>query len=108
MTDLYPNSWPQGWIFVRITNNGPDTLSGVNNNRLDCSVTSDLVGGLPPSTETGFSWIAFSLAPGETQAFATGIPVDGTLYYYDITCTLQPNVDDPNPSNNSYREGFPG
>jgi hypothetical protein len=49
-------------------------------------------------------YLTLSLAPGQSQAFDTGVLVDGTLYYYDMTCEITANFDDPEPSNNSHNE----
>ncbi len=101
MTGLYASSWPKGAISVQITNNGPSTLSGMPSNALSCDVTVDPVGGVPPSTTTTSQMLNLSLAPGQTGTYGTGIYADGTASYYDITCTITANFDDPNASNNS-------
>jgi hypothetical protein len=63
-------------------------------------------GGLPSGHGAGFP-ITVSLTPGQTGEFGTGISVDTSQAWYDVTCTVQPSFNDPNPGNNSYSRTFP-
>lgn len=107
VTDLFPDNWPQGRIFVSITNNGPDSLSNIPNNQLSCTVGMHPYSGAPPHASGSSAPVTLSLVPGQTEAYDTGITVDGATHWYKVTCSIQANFKDPNPSNDSYSETFP-
>jgi len=107
VNDLFPDTWPQGRIFIRITNNGPDTLTNIPTNQLSCTTGTHPYDFSPPSAE-GSSWpLTISLVPGQTEAYDTGITVNGNINWYNVTCSIQANFNDPTPSNDSYSETFP-
>jgi hypothetical protein len=45
-----------------------------------------------------------NLAPGQTETFKSHLDLDTKLYSHNVTCTVTPNFDDPNSSNDSYSE----
>jgi hypothetical protein len=44
------------------------------------------------------------LSQNQTTPFSTNITVDLTQFWYDMTCTVQAPINDPNTANNSYNE----
>lgn len=107
VTDIFTDNWPQGGVFVRITNNGPDSLLNIPTNQLSCTTGVHPYDGSPPSAVES-SWpLTISLTAGQTEAYDTGITVNGTIHWYDVTCNIQSNFNDPQPSNDSYSETFP-
>jgi hypothetical protein len=106
VTDLYPDNWPQGEIFVRVTDNGPGSPHNVPVG-LSCTVQKNPYTGAPPSASGANGQITVDLDPGQTQIFDTGIYLDGTTSWFVVTCTTQVGFKDPNPSNDSYSESFP-
>jgi hypothetical protein len=106
VTDLYPDSLPQGEVYVRITNNGPDSLANISV-ELDCSGTAYLAQGGTVAVATFPQTISVSLTPGQTAAFDTTIPVDTTQATYQLICSIQVGFKDDVPGNDSYTEWIP-
>ncbi len=106
VTDLYPDNWPKGEIFVRVTDNGPGSPHNVAVG-LSCTVQRHPYDGSPPSATGANGQITVYLDPGQTQIFDTGIYLDGTTSWFVVTCSTQVGFKDPNPSNDSYSETFP-
>jgi hypothetical protein len=106
VTDLYPDNWPQGEIYARVTDNGPGSPHNVNVG-LSCSIQKNPYSGSPPSATGANGQITVNLDPGQTQIFDTGIYLDGTTAWFVVTCTTQPPFNDTNSSNDSYSETFP-
>ncbi len=105
VTDLYPDSQPMGTLFARITNHGPDNVSGASV-QLNCVVErTKSVGGGKTSFPSLYTHIV-TLKPGETKAFTTAIPIDTNTYWYTIRCTPYAQFKDPN-TNDSYTERIP-
>jgi hypothetical protein len=104
-TDLYPDNQPEGVMWARITNNGPETLT---NNKVDitlsCVVTrltdsTEMISGATPTHHI------LNLAPGQTQTISLGTVIDTSRYRYDFTVTVTPvDFTDPNMGNNTYTE----
>ncbi|MGB9641566.1 MAG: hypothetical protein ACPL4H_11700, partial [Anaerolineales bacterium] len=107
VSDLFPNQWPQGAIIVRIVNNGPDPLTNMPNNQLACSAVIHPYNGAAVYSTSSNSPINLDLGVGQNATFNSGITVDGTTAWYQITCSIQANFPDPNSANNSYSESFP-
>ena len=107
VTDLYPDNWPLGEIFVRVTNNGPSSISNVANNLLQFAIINHPYSGAPQNVTGPSTSINISLAPGETKAYRTYISLDGITYWYEVSCEIVPVIADPNPGNNTYSETFP-
>ena len=106
VTHLFATASPAGDVRARITNNGPGTLTNVNV-QLSCTAgVNPWGGGIPSGHGAGFP-ITVSLTPGQTGEFGTGISIDTSHGWYDVTCTVQPSFSDPNPGNNSYSRTFP-
>lgn len=107
VTDLYPDHQPVGTLWARITNHGPNTLSGANV-QLVCSgdrthwssCATDNLGNLTVP-------LSLNIAPGQTLAFNTAIGLDTATYWYGVNCTVQTSFTDANPTNNLYREIIP-
>jgi hypothetical protein len=106
-TDLYVDNQPHGDLWVRITNNGPDTLT---NKKVDIALScakSTLT--VPPHViqcgTLDMTGNTLNLAPGQTQTIHLGTQVDTSHYRYDFTVTVTPvDFTDPNSSNNTYKE----
>ncbi len=109
VTDIFVDNWPFGEISVRITNNGPGSISNVANNWLECTIVVHPYSGGPQNTIGPISQsLNLSLVPGETKAFGTTYSTDGTTYWYEVTCEIQPaGLADPNLGNNTLYETFP-
>lgn len=110
VTDLYPVQVPSGRLYLRITNNGPDTLQGVPVTVTCGGTATDVTSGalttIPNAPQGTFS---ITLAPGQTQAFPTQIDLDLNSFDYDMTCTVSAasgsgDFFDPDPGNNTYTE----
>jgi len=106
VTDLYPDNWPQGEIFVRVTDNGPGSPHNIPVS-LSCTIQKNPYDFAPPSASGANGQITVDLAPGQTQIFDTGIYLDGTTAWFVVTCTTQVGFKDPNPANDTYSETFP-
>jgi hypothetical protein len=104
-SDLYADKQPHGTIWVRITNDGPGTLT---NNKVEISgwgtaYLRTTAGGASVSyPATDFT---LNLAPGQTQTINLGWQVDTSLYKYDLNVLVKvKDFTDPNSSNNGYAE----
>lgn len=107
VTDLYPDKPPHGTLYVRITNNGPDSLTSVNA-QVSCQSKRTQPATCSESTLGPIVLpITVSLNPGQTWAYNTTIGLDTAKYWYDATCSVQVSFNDPNPVNNSYSEVIP-
>ncbi len=104
VTDLYAESL-YGPLWVRVTNNGPDTATNASVH-LSCQWHErDVVEGIDHQDQMAPMPIPIgSLSPGQTLAFNTDIPVDLQSYRYDVTCSIQVAFNDPNLGNNSHSE----
>jgi hypothetical protein len=105
-TDLYADNQPQGVMWIRITNNGPD---GVFNKKVTITVSqSRSTLTVPPVVDTSVGppteYLMYG-KPGETLSFSLGWQIDTSHYRYDFTVTVTPvDFTDPNSSNNTYKE----
>jgi hypothetical protein len=106
VTHLFATASPAGDVRVRITNNGPDSLTNVSV-QLSCTVGVNPYGGGLPSGQGATFPITVSLTPGQTGEFGTGVSINTSQAWYDVTCTVQPSFNDPNPANNSGSRTFP-
>jgi hypothetical protein len=100
VTDIFPDSLPQGEVYCRITNNGPDALQ----NAAVQLVTLVLYHPFDMWATSPINSISVTLQPGETGVFDTGVTVDTTTHWYEITCQITLPVIDPDSSNDSYSE----
>jgi len=105
-TDLYLDNQPQGVMWVRITNNGPDTLA---NNKVSITLSqSRSTLAVPPVVDSSTgpaTEYTLNLAPGQTQTINLGLQIDTSHYRYDFTVTVTPvDFTDPNSGNNTYKE----
>jgi hypothetical protein len=106
VTDLYPDSLPQGEVYARITNNGPDSLANISVD-LGCSGTGYLNQGGTITLATQPQSISVSLDPGQTAAFDTTMSVDTAQATYQLTCSIQVGFKDDVTANDSYTEWIP-
>ena len=108
-TDLYPDSQPQGVMWVRVTNNGPAVLS---NNRVEISGTGSakpVSGGGSQALSFAAKEFAVTLAPGQTQALNLGWPIDTAKYSYSLNVLVKvKDFTDPDSTNNGYQEQVTG
>jgi len=107
LTDLYPDKLKNGTVYGRITNRGPGTCKNVQI-QFSCSWIKMAYGAtLGLNQATGPQKITItSLSPGQTASFSTGISVDITQFWYDMTCQIHVGFNDPDPANNSHKEKF--
>jgi len=105
VTDLYPDNQPMGTLFARITNHGPQSVSGVSV-QLNCAVERTKGAGGSKSSFADLSTHTVTLKPGETKAYKTAVSIDTNTYSYKITCTPYVQFKDPN-TNDSYTETIP-
>jgi len=109
VTDLFPDNLPQGNVWVRVTNNGPATLSNTQI-EMKCNSHGTPLSNIPPWSHVEAPWQhTVSLQPGQTATFQTHMTVDTGKYAYDAKCTAVPpsqgaTFSDPNWSNNAYSE----
>jgi len=106
VTDLFPDNQPRGVMWARITNNGPDTLSG---EQVSVVVVEHRFTLTAPSTEEHFTDLptqyTLNLAPGQTQAVNLGIQIDTSRYRYDFTVQVSAvGFVDAASGNNTYQE----
>ncbi len=108
VTDLFPEKLPSGRLYLRITNNGPQFLQG--------AAVTVTCGGTATNTSTGATTsiptalqgtFSVTLAPGQTQSFATQIDLDLNSFAYDLSCAIaaaSAGFADPDLGNNTYSE----
>ncbi len=97
VTDIFLDRLRNGQLWVRITNHGPNTVSG---RAAELIVVVD-GGGLLVGCH-------LQVHPGQTRTLNTGIVVDASQRTRDITVTVRvPGMRDLRPSNNTYRERVP-
>jgi hypothetical protein len=102
VTDIFPDSLPNGNIFCRITNHGPDALQNVT---IDLTThRTDNPG--PQQSDGGYitKQLTVTLQPGETGIFDTDWDVIASLYPIEFICDVTLSQLDPNPNNDSYSE----
>jgi hypothetical protein len=107
-SDLYPDSQPEGSIWVRVFNNGPATLTN-KKVRISGSQTRSTKTAAPSAST--YDWPAaeypVNLAPGQQQNINLRWPVDLSQYDYTFRVTVQAvGFTDPNGGNNTYEESF--
>ncbi len=108
VTDIFPQSLPQGDVYVRITKNGPDALTNATVGLNCTAVIHTYKAGDPTTTAGSSSAISVTLNAGETKEFHSGIGItDSTSYWYDFTCEVTLQLLDPDTNNNSYTETIP-
>ncbi len=104
-TDIYPDKQPNGVIFARITNDGPDTLNGSKVTVTVSGSQNDISNASTANFITKPKEYLLTLKPGETQVINLGIDIDTSKYSYNFTMTASPvDFTDPNNGNNSYTE----
>jgi len=109
ITDIYAGNQPLGQIWVRITNHGPVACSAVSFPFLGCAmVATPKSGGAGVASATAIP-ITLTIAPGQTQAFATGMGIDTNQWTYMVTChfAAQSGYNDLNNGNQYYQENIP-
>jgi len=102
LIDLFPNQLPTGYVFARIRNNGPDTVTNFSVT-LDCSVCATFKAtGLTNcwSYQNPAYFGAFN--PGYVAEKDTGLSIDVNIADYQVQCTMLAPAFDPNPGNNSF------
>ena len=104
LTDLYPDKLKNGTVYARITNHGTDKVIDLQVNYSCKWARYDLISNSDHYESSGDKHITIkTLGPGQTMSFYTGITVDLTKYWYDMTCTIQV-PGDMNTGNDSYNE----
>ncbi len=105
VTDLYADKLLNGTVYGRLTNHGPETLTNMTL-QFSCEWAKTAYGDtLGVIEQMGPRNITItSLNPGQTAAWNTYITVDLTQYWYNMTCSIQVDFNDPNTANNSYSE----
>jgi len=106
VTDIFPDSLPEGKVYARITNNGPDSL--VNTTvLLGCSYVATTSTLQTWTKANAPSFTTVSLNPGQTKEFDVNMSIDNSCTKYDVTCEVQVAFYDANKTNNSYSETIP-
>jgi len=106
VTDIFPDNQPEGRLWARITNNGPDTL--VNTTvLLGCSYVATTTWLSTWTEVVAPTFTTVTLAPGQTKEFYTLMSIDNSCTWYDVTCKVQVAFYDSNNANNSYFEKIP-
>jgi hypothetical protein len=102
VTDIFPDSLPNGNIFCRITNRGPDALQ----NAVVFLVTFRTDNPGPQETKAGYidKWLTVTLQHNQTGEFDTGWDVTASLYPIEFSCAIVPYLTDPVTGNDSYSE----
>jgi hypothetical protein len=107
VTDVYPDSQPNGTLWARITNNGPDTLTNADV-WLTCQAErTDLTNCSKTTLGPVLVPLTISLNPGQTQNFDSAIGLDTAKYWYDALCVVQVSFTDPDSTNDVYPEVIP-
>jgi hypothetical protein len=106
ITDIFPQSLPHGESYVRITNNGPDSLTDAEVSLACSALVTDTVGAQTVLASGAFP-ITVSLNPGQTKEFITLILVNNDCAEYDMKCDIKASFNDPNTANDSYSEVIP-
>lgn len=90
LTDLYADKLLNGTVYARITNHGPDTVANLQLS-FSCTWAKTGYGATFGVNESaGPKNITLkSLSPGQTTPFNTGVTVDLTQFWYNMTCTIQ-------------------
>lgn len=107
ITDIYPQNLPKGEVYVRITNNGPDSVTNLKLTLLCTADKTNNATGVKTNVAKDYpSSITLNLKPGQTQTFATNVLVDTTTDWYAFECQLA-YAFDSKPGNNKYSERIP-
>lgn len=110
ITDLFPDKLPKGQVFVRVTNNGPPSVTNLSIYfACEYEARDPIEGTITDAASNLQSNVTVSLNAGQTGVFATPISVDTTGQFYDVTCTLGDTSlwYGDNPLNNTYSERIP-
>ncbi len=102
VTDIFPDSLPDGEVYCRITNNGPNALQNATVRLYTHGVQHDKASGLV----TPLSWMSIltvTLQAEQTREFPTHVYIDIDFYWYELTCQVTIPLD-PNPNNDSHFE----
>ena len=106
ITDLYADKLLNGTVYGRFTNRGPGNLVNVLV-QVSCQWAKTAYGatiGVMEQMGPRNMTITGPLSQNQTTPFSTYITVDLTQFWYDMTCTVQAPINDPNTANNSYNE----
>ena len=89
ITDIYPGGQPHGQFWFRITNHGPGNMVNVQV-RVNCVADRlDKNTGIWSVGASNTVTAHVNLQPGQTQAFASGVPLDSNTFSYQVACTIQ-------------------
>jgi hypothetical protein len=106
VTDIFPDKIPQGDVYCRITNRGPDDLKDATFSLLTVVtshyILSDFIDGCVTSEK-----ITTSLDARETKEFLIFSGIDTNQFWYGVNCSIDLPLYDPKTSNNSYSETIP-
>lgn len=106
VTDIYPDNQPQGRLYTRVTNHGPQSVNNVQI-QLSCSRTVvDKATGATGTIHQAPGSKTISLDPGKTVVLDTHINIDLNKNWYVVTCEVGVSFKDPHPVNNSFTEQF--
>jgi len=105
LTDLFPKKLPVGDVYASITNHGPGK---VKNTDIDLSCSLEVIPYQgPPTTHQAGGPVSVSLSRGQTAELPTGITIDISQAVFDITCTIQAPLYDPDLVSNKKSKTFP-
>jgi hypothetical protein len=107
VTDIFPDTQPQGEAYIRPANRGPDGLEGLEL-RVICN-WEEHPWTQPDANHVPMAANEFtpSLSPSQTEAFPTGLRIDTDANWYKIEYVAYLPGFDPNTDNNAYSEYIP-
>jgi hypothetical protein len=106
VTDIFPDNQPEGKLYARLTNNGPDSL--VNTTvLLGCSYVATTTDLRTWTKAVAPAFTTVNLSPGQTKEFDVTMSIDNSCTKYDVTCQVQVQFYDSNAANNTYFEAIP-
>jgi hypothetical protein len=106
VTDIFPDNQPEGKLYARLTNNGPDSQVKTTD-LLGCSYVATTTDLRTWTKAVAPSFTTVSLSPGQTKEFDVTMSIDNSCTWYDVTCEVQVQFSDSNAANNTYFEAIP-
>lgn len=105
--DLYADKLPNGVIFARITNKGPEPITDFSTD-LYCLGTGSAWAGILSGIDfvDNTKKVTLKLAPNESVDINTGLQINGQKYKYELVCDIT-FENDTDQNNNAYRETIP-
>jgi hypothetical protein len=106
MTDLFAQSLPRGVVAFRVINNGPDQVRNTEVGVMCQTIVHASTASVTSKIQHFFT-INVNQDAGQTIVYPIGLTVDTSQHWYDVTCTLLPPFNHPDPENNSFSQEIP-